>query len=181
KLSQEEIDILNKISKENVEIALHGFTHQTINKNFNTELIGLTKKELEEKILETINVLRPLNIKPEVFIPPFNTLDKLSISTLSKYFKLICGGPESIEFLNLLPPQKIDSVFYVPSYEGAYGTAKNIIKFIKKVKSIKKKIVIPLTLHWAWEYKYNFKNLENLCLELKNQKVIKWSELWQNI
>jgi len=73
--------------------------------------------------------------KPKVFIPPFNTFDFQSLDVLRKYFRVVTGGPESINLVGFrLSPSILGGILYVPSYEFAYGRASEILDFVRKVK-----------------------------------------------
>jgi len=178
-LTNYEIEIINNLISEGSEIALHGFSHQTIKKNLHSELIGITKEEIREKISLSLKKLKRFNSQIRVFIPPFNTFDFYSVGILGKYFKIICGGPESIPFVGFrLSPSYLNGNLYIASYVPMYEKANVIYKYIKRLKRLKEQIIIPITLHWAWEINNNFRDVERLAEELKDCTV-KWDYLME--
>ncbi len=178
RLTENEFDFLEEATKEIVEVALHGFHHKKIRKNVKSELIGMTQKELEEKIEISLKELSNFEIK--TFIPPFNTIDENGFRIVSKYFICISAGREAIPYLGFrLTPSYLYSTLYIPSYEPAYGYASEISKFIDELLKVEDNIIVVLTIHWGWELKDNFEHVEVLAKKIKN-KVIKWKDFYEN-
>lgn len=151
-IGRSDLDIVKQLASSSVEIAMHGFSHRTIGKFRDSEIIGVERRELEKKICKGSEKLQSEGLKVEVFIPPFNTFDFSSLEVLEKHFKVICGGPNSVFDVGLrISPSYINRTLYVPSYYPAYGRASEILPFVERIKKIKDYVVIPLTLHWAWE------------------------------
>ena len=171
-IESRDLDILKQITKCGAEIAMHGYSHQTINLHRKTEIVGLPAEQLESKILKGLEKLRLEGLPTDFFIPCFNSFDALSLRILRKYFKVICGGPESVLHIGLkFSPSYIDNTLYIPSYYPAYGKAKELLLFIENVKKIKENIIIPLTLHWAWEIENDFIDVHKLCNTIKGQTL----------
>lgn len=176
-LNDYDIEMINSLVSKGVEIALHGFSHKTIKENLHSELLGVTQEEIRERISLSLNELKRFNSQISVFIPPFNTFDFHSIEILGKYFKIICGGPESIPFVGFrLSPSYLNGCLYIPSYEPMYEKANVICRYIHNLKELKEQIIIPITLHWAWEIKNDFEDVEKLLEEIKDY-VIRWNSL----
>jgi hypothetical protein len=174
-IEDSDIDVLRQITKQGVEVAMHGVTHQTTNSTRPSEIVGVKKEELEEKIKKGKNKLDSEKLQTDFFIPPFNTFDIPSIEIISKYFKVICGGPESVLYVGLrISPSYLRDTLYIPSYYPSYGRTEEILPFINNVKNIGDGVVIPLTLHWAWEAKSKFINLEKFCKAIHGQ-TLSWN------
>ena len=174
-LTLSEVNILKDISKDKVEFALHGFTHQIKNKNIKSEIIGMKESEIHKEINNNLEYLKDFNIN--VFVPPFNSIDLKSYKIISQKFKCICGGRETIKYLGFwFTPCFLMNSLYVPSYYPVYGKANEILEYIvNKLNKIKENIIVPLTLHWTWEIKNNFKHTELLIESIKD-KVIAWNK-----
>ena len=169
-MTKDDMNILRKISECGVEVAMHGFSHQTTNTYRHTELVGVSKQEIERKLIKGIEKFHSNGLKTDFFIPCFNTFDLPSLRILKRYFKVICGGPESILYIGLrLSPSYVEDILYVPSYYPAYGRAKEILPFIENVKKIKENILVPVTVHWSWEIENNFRDVTKLCQFIKGQ------------
>jgi hypothetical protein len=172
RLTGYEIDLLAKIKREKVEFALHGFTHQTIQSRFNTELIGLAADVLEKKIEESLEEFKYYNILPSCFIPPFNTFDYNNVKVIKKYFKTLFGGPESVKTVGFrLSPSWLDNMLYVPSYFPAYGRAEEVHPFVLECLKQHERIIVPLTFHWAWERRTNYRYMIELCEIIKGHTM----------
>lgn len=176
-LMDEEIVILKEISTEGVEIALHGFTHKTrTRKKPHSELIGLSEEGLKENIQNGLNRLKGI-ATPYFFIPPFNTVDLRGYQVLAKYFRGISTGREIIPFLGFrITPSYLFGTLYIPSYEPCYGYAKDIFSYIKTINDIDERVIIPITLHWAWEIKDSFEWVRRLA-RLIMGRTIPWGDL----
>jgi len=180
-IGEEELEVLRQVSVSAVQIAMHGVTHQTRSTYRPTEIIGLSPEDLERKLLRGLEKLREEGFKTEIFIPPFNSFDLRSVNILMKYFRVICGGPESVLRVGLrLSPCFLDGVLYVPSYFPAYGRAEEILRFVENAKAIKEPLFVPLTLHWNWEVRNDFADVEKLCNAIQG-RVIPWGYLVQNL
>lgn len=168
RLNVYEVKLLARIKEEGVEIGLHGFTHQTIQNKFRSELIGLDPVILEEKIKESLEELKNYNIQPNCFIPPFNTFDYDNVKVLKKYFTILYGGPESVQSVGFrLSPSWLDGMTYIPSYYPAYAKAEEMYSFMLDCLKLQERIIVPLTLHWAWEKESNYRNVAKLCKIIK--------------
>lgn len=166
KLNRQEIDILLSI-KHRVDIALHGLTHKIISSKNYSEFINLQPDEINNALFKGLALLNELSIKPAIFIPPFNRIKSSAIPIISRYFEVLCGGPESLDYLGFRSsPSFIYGMIYLPSYPPAYGRAKDMYNFVKRLKQMQLPIIIPLTIHWAWEERDNFQAFEKLCKEL---------------
>jgi hypothetical protein len=174
-----ELEILKQVSISKVEVAMHGVTHQTRSANRPTEIVGLNAENLESNLLRGLEELRTDGYKADVFIPPFNSLDLSSIKVLRKYFRVVCGGPESVLHVGLrLSPSFLNGVLYLPSYFPAYGRAREVLGFVQNLKTIREPVFVPLTLHWGWEVRDNFADVEKLCTVVQG-RVLPWGNILQ--
>lgn len=165
-LSDDAADILQKISKR-VEISLHGLTHRVLNHNLRSEFNGLKPSIIEKYIVNGLNLLHDVKLTSVSFIPPFNSISIPALPILAQYFKILFGGPESITTLGFYKsPSFLGEMIYLPSYPPAYDRAQNMCNFVKQVKQINLPLIIPLTIHWAWEERDKFYAFEKLCQEL---------------
>lgn len=176
-LTQEEIEMLKLVKAEGGTIALHGLTHQTIRRGSHSEFVGLAAELVEEKIKTGLHLLEEYGFKTQIFIPPFNTIDKSNLRMLVRYFSIICGGPETLPLLGNRPV--LERGLYIPSYPPFYNKAIKILEYLKD-SGQRLKEVVPITLHWAWELKNNFKDVYKLCRFIAG-KTYSYMELinWQ--
>ena len=130
-----------------VETALHGFTHQARQVKFHSEFIGLSANETDDYLKKALEKFRAYGLKTDAFIPPYNTIDLQNYEALRKYFKIICGGPETIKYFGFkITPVYLSGALYVPSYRPLYGRAEMVTDFLETFKPTG---ILPITLHWA--------------------------------
>lgn len=170
-LKSEEISIL---SHPLIEIALHGFTHQTLRLKFHSEFIGLSEIETEKCIKKGIEKLSLYGLKPVAFIPPFNTINIENYKAIKKYFNIICGGSEGIKYFGFkISPVYISGSLYIPSYRPLCSSAKMIADFIERFKP---EGILPITLHWHGEIGDDFAGVKRLANLIKG-KTIRWENI----
>lgn len=177
-LTEKEKETLSRITREGVDIALHGLSHQTLQKEPYSEFVGLDERTLYSKLELGVKLLGEVEIKPDFLVPPFNTFENANLTAISALFKGVCGGPESFcHFGFRMSPSYLGKLLYVPSYEPAYARAKKVLGFVKSAKKLKGDILVPLTLHWSWENDSDFKHVEKLMCAIEGQTV-SWKTLF---
>lgn len=165
-LSPEEKEALRRIGQE-TDIALHGFSHRTIDCQPPSELAGLTPVALERLVERCLEVLGGLDLEAHVFIPPFNTFRREQVPLLARHFSILCGGPESLHHVGFrVSPSLLDGLLYLPSYPPAYAQAQEVLEFARRLRSASLPSIVPLTVHWAWEVEDDFRALDSLCAEI---------------
>ena len=172
-ISKEEIDFLKSHKDHNVELSLHGFTHEKIGQGrYQGEIDCYTDEELKILVDRSKEFFFSNSIEfPDSFIPPFNTLTKGSFLGLSVFFKYVMGGPLSIQTLGSYRfLDKLENSFYIPSYFPFYGRAEEITKGIGFL-SPHSDTVMVVTIHWAWEITDNFTGLKKFLSRYGSQIV----------
>ncbi|NLG12119.1 MAG: DUF2334 domain-containing protein [Elusimicrobia bacterium] len=164
-----------------IEIALHGFSHQTNNSKKNMEFAGLSKEQAKEKIEKGLAIFKEFDIKSSAFIPPFDRIDRASYKVLTEYFKIITGGPESARYLgHKVSPSFFKGALYIPAYRplSSYQNCKGLVNAIKEhnMLYIRRTTILPLVIHWANETKDNYASLKEL-LEIIKGNVMQWKDL----
>ncbi|WP_207180668.1 DUF2334 domain-containing protein [Anaerocellum diazotrophicum] len=173
---------IKAIKELNLNYALHGFNHYNYYESGKKlgEINYYSDIELENLLAKTYAFFQENELKlPDVFIPPFNALSKNNYNVLKKYFKIICEGPLTLSTMPELKPIMgvfIGESLYLPSYFPYYSVAKDIMRAIQRTKLKDKNLIIPITIHWAWEKSTNYLYLKEL-LELIKYDVLNWCEL----
>lgn len=173
KLTREEIKTLRNLG--DVEIAMHGVTHQTYRYGFvkrllgfHSEFAGLDGEQTASKLDLGLKLFESYGIeKPRILIPPFNTFDESNLEVFKKYFKFVTGGPETKKAI-----KKRDAGRLIISDGFHYGHSYDI--FVEP-DDFESDGYCCVTLHWGWETEDNFLALKKL-LEFEG-KVASWSEL----
>lgn len=176
KLTQDEVELLQRCNAEGAAIGVHGFTHQKRNPPYANELLGMPQKELAEKITAAKHYFQEHHIETQIFIPPFNAYDASTLRLLAQHFPVLCGGPESVTSVGYRIFSFIGESLYVPSYRGVYDVRPRDFNFIENLKHQKGHSIIPITLHWANEVKNRFSKVKDLCALLSGS-VMPWTEL----
>jgi hypothetical protein len=114
--------------------------------------------------------------EPIAFIPPFNAVDRRSARIISEYLSVLCGGPESIQSLGFTAcPDIMESMDYWPSFYPAYGSARSVSNYVRKVSRKQRGYVIPITVHWRWEKRDDFRSVRELAVSL-TRRVDRWAD-----
>jgi len=156
------------LQERGIAFGLHGFTHE----RGELDLLR-SEHRLDAMIESTLREIAHYPAMLPVFVPPFNALYYDDYIVLRKYFKIITGGPESIQTMGFLPPFSLGNVWYLPSYWGYYGTAQTIRDFLLRTPPQRWSFCMPLTLHWTWEADNDFTHLRAL-LKLISGSVVDW-------
>ncbi len=177
-LGPTELQLIARMADEGVTFAAHGLTHRTrdAHPRRHSELLGLTAAEVEELADQSLARLAVAGLHPRVFVPPFNRFTVVHYHALASRFDVICGGPESIQFLGAQPtPRWLGDAVYCPSYAPLYGTAREMLADVRQLVAEQPGTWIPLTLHLAWELDDGLKALKQLAAEL-GPYAISWNE-----
>ena len=119
-LTIDEIELLQRCTREGAEIALHGFTHRSRYRNYASELASVPASVLGREIDRAVELLRSNGLTPIGFIAPFNSFDPWTIEAVAERFPIVCGGPESVSSIGYRAgPSFLGQTLYVPSYRYA--------------------------------------------------------------
>lgn len=174
KLTEEEIKTLRNL--KDVELAMHGVTHQTRDYGYfkrilgyHSEFEGLDRRAATYKLNMGFKLFKEYKLKkPRVFIPPFNRFDEKNLNVFRKHFKFVTGGPGTRKSI-----KKKDGGWFILSDGFRYGHSYDIFLEPDDVESDE---YCCIGLHWGWETGGDFFALKKLLLELEG-KVASWSEL----
>jgi Uncharacterized protein conserved in bacteria (DUF2334) len=166
RLDDTEAAMLQRLASEGVSFALHGRDHRTrfASPRHHSELSGLTIAQTEQLLEEALAELARHEIRPDVFVPPYNRFDAPQLVALARRFPIVCGGPESIGLMGFQrPPQWRGETVYLPSYRPAYGHAAEVLTAVDRLIERAVGLWIPVVLHWGWEAQAGFGDLERLA------------------
>jgi Uncharacterized protein conserved in bacteria (DUF2334) len=172
-LTAEEIDYLYSASNNNFALSLHGFTHEKAsNPSYYGRLNEYKEDELEQMVSKAQDWFRSQHVPfPQSFIPPFNSMNASNAMVLPRHFPVLFGGPLSLTTMGPLGiGEMIDNALYLPSYFPFYGHCDYLSKNLSKLIG-ERDVVIPVTVHWAWEITDGFKNLKLFLNEFRDRFV----------
>jgi hypothetical protein len=168
-LVESELEILAALPRERVAFGLHGYNHRTRSRNprRRSELDGLTPSGLSDRLDRAQALLQPLEIRPRVFIPPYNRFEADQYPQLASRYDVVCGGPETTTVLGLRGgPAWHEDAVYLPSYPPAYGRAGTLRAGVRSLIGGSGGLWIPLVIHWGWEADDEFRDLTRLVDEI---------------
>lgn len=179
-LNDAELEMLGTMLRDGVELAVHGHDHRTrdARPRHHSELIGLTRRDLEERLDASDAVLRRLGAEPRAFVPPFNRFSAGQFGALADRYEIVCAGPETVMQMGFQPtPQARRGTVYVPSYAPLYGRAREVRPEIERLVERDAGVWAPVTLHWSWEAEEDdYAELERLAAAI-GPLTVRWQSL----
>ena len=175
RLSTAERRILDRVTGDGVELALHGFTHRSRYSNFGSEILHVPGPTLERALAEADQYLAGFGFSTSAFVAPYNTYDPFTVSILAKRFAVLCGGPESVHsFGYRAGPSSFMGSTYVPSYRGAYELTDRGLPHLERLLATSGGGTLPITMHWANHVDSEFRTFRAIARRIKGS-VIRWS------
>ncbi len=177
-LEDDEVDMLRRISAEGVGFGLHGLDHRSrfTSPGRRSELCGLSPAQTDEVLEEGLAELAPHEIRPDVFVPPFNRFDAAQFQALARRFSVVCGGPESIGTMGFhSSPQWRGEGVYMPSYSPFYGTAREVLPAVEGAIERSAGLWLPIVLHWGWEMHDDWLPLRRLV-----ERIAPYAVSWED-
>jgi hypothetical protein len=178
-LSDNELATLQRLRGDGVSFALHGFDHRTrdARSRHRSELVGLDEASLFELLDRGTARLAEAGIHPRVFAPPFNRFEACQYDLLARRYDIVCGGPESVQLFGFhRTPLWLGDAIYMPAYPPFYGRAREVAAATEHAVAAQAGLPIPVVLHWAWEARGDWSELERLARLLAGH-ARPWDEL----
>jgi hypothetical protein len=177
-LGEVEVDLIERMRRENVTFAQHGTTHRTRfqSPRRRSEFCGLSPAEAGEVLEDGRLRLAEVGVHPKVFVPPFNRFDAAHYAVLAERFAVVCGGPESVPLMGFHGgPLWRDGAVYLPCYAPLYANAQTILPEVERLIDLAPGTWIPIVLHTSWEQEDQFRSLERLA-----QRIAPYAENWED-
>ncbi len=174
-LTPAEQEILRTAVRNGASIGLHGVTHRTRSDRTHAEFWEMDNDFFEEQIrYGHLELERMTGVHTRVFVPPFNRITATQLNLLSKRFAVVCGGPESVPLIGRRDCERLaNGCLYFPSYPPYYGRAHQILKALENPITAE---ALCITLHWEWERRRGYSELESLCAAIR-ERVRSWDNL----
>lgn len=169
-------ETLRTAIRSGASVGLHGVTHRTRTDSTHAEFWEMDNDFFEEQIrYGHLELERMTGVRPRVFVPPFNRITTTQLNLLTKRFAVVCGGPESVRLLGYRwdCEQLTNGSLYLPSYRPYYGRAHEILRGLAYPIATD---VLCITLHWEWERRRGYSELESLCGAIRD-RVQSWEKL----
>ncbi len=174
-----EVAMLRRLSGERVAFGLHGRDHRTrfTSPRRHSELCGLSPAATEELLEDGLAELARHEIRPKVFVPPYNRFDAGQFEALARRFEVVCGGPESIGTMGFhRTPQWRGEAVYLPSYAPVYGRAADVLPAVERAIERAAGLWVPVVLHWGWEMQAGWGDLERLA-----ERIAPYAAGWEEL
>jgi hypothetical protein len=165
-LSDGELATLQRLRGDGVSFALHGFDHRTrdARSRHRSELVGLDDASLSDLLDRGTARLALAGIHPRVFAPPFNRFEARQYDLLARRYDVVCGGPESVPLVGFhRTPLWLGDAIYMPAYPPFYGRSREVAAAAERAIGAQVALPIPVVLHWAWEARGDWSDLERLA------------------
>jgi glycosyltransferase involved in cell wall biosynthesis len=169
--------LIQRVRESGGEIALHGLTHSGRFGPFDSEILQMNLSKIEAMVKLTDGHFSGPD-RPKIFIPPFNSIGREQIVYAARYFKVICGGPETARFTDCFagPVALSDSSWYFPAFYPFYDTAAHILKSKVLEETLKWKGFLCIGVHMSVEVEDGFKALVEL-VDRVSEKLTSWKYL----
>jgi hypothetical protein len=166
-LNDDELELLGRMQRERVTVALHGRTHRTLDANprRHSEMCGRNAADLGALLDDGLRILREAGVEqPRVLVPPFNRFDADQWPVLAERFDVIGGGPESVPLLGFHrgPQWRGDAVF-LPCYFPLYAHARDLLPVVERLIEEQVGTWVPIVLHMGWEADDDWASLSRLA------------------
>jgi hypothetical protein len=136
------------------QLALHGLTHQRAVENLNTEFAGQPYEVQLAKVGKGLSILQRCfpGTRTELFIPPWNSFDKLTIECIARMgFKILCGGDD------ISPSIDGSGIPIVPSYLSIKQFIDSVLHYsLESLETVCGDSWVVVTLH-----EYEFSQLDH--------------------
>ena len=144
--------LLERIIETGGQIGLHGFSHTGRFGPYASELLQLKLPELHNSIQGLLPRL-PQPLRPRIFVPPFNAINREQILLCARYFKVVCGGPETVRFTDgfVGPVALPGTAWYFASLQPWYDTARHMVASGTVCAMKKQRGFVCITVHMANE------------------------------
>lgn len=173
-----EAQMVGRLKADGVAFAVHGLDHRTrdASPRRHSEMCGLTSAQVEALLERALGELDAHDLRPEVFVAPYNRFDASQLELLARRFAVVGGGPESIGTLGFQrSPQWRGETVYMPSYAPFYGRAATVLAAAERAIEQRTGLWTPIVLHWGWEAEEGWRALERLA-ELVAPHAASWPE-----
>jgi Uncharacterized protein conserved in bacteria (DUF2334) len=177
-LDDAEVAMLHRLGSQGVSFGLHGRDHRTrfSSPRRHSELCGLTDVQTERLLDDALAELARHQIRPDVFVPPYNRFDASQLGVLAQRFSIVCGGPESIGRMGFQrSPQWRGQTVYMPSYAPVYGQAAEVLGAVERMIERGVGLWVPVVLHWGWEAQNGLRDLERLA-----DRIAPYAARWED-
>ena len=177
-LDDAEVGVLGRLASQGVSFGLHGRDHRTrfASPRRHSELCGLTTAQTEQLLDEALSELARHEIRPDVFVAPYNRFDPRQLGALAQRFAIVCGGPESIGRMGFQrSPQWRGEIVYLPSYAPVYGHAAEVLGAVERMIERGVGLWVPVVLHWGWESRAGLRDLERLA-----DRIAPYATRWED-
>jgi glycosyltransferase involved in cell wall biosynthesis len=179
-LDDGEVEMLRRLERDGVTLALHGRDHRTRHAapRRRSELTGLDPAATAELLDTALAELAQAGVaRPGVFVAPYNRFDAGQYAALAQRFAIVCSGPETIATMGFQPtPQWRGQALYLPSYWPLYGHAREVLPAASGLMDDDTAVWAPITLHWGWESDDGWTDLQRLVDRIA-PAAAHWDEL----
>jgi hypothetical protein len=153
-LDDAELELLADLRRDGVAFAAHGLDHRTTKRAAarRTELGGLSKRALPERLDRADAELAAIAIRPEVLVPPFDRFAWHQWDALAQRYAVVAAGRGSLEAMGFhdAPLWRGDAV-WMPTYAPFDGSSAEVLAAVRGLADQGAALWTGVVLDWSAE------------------------------
>jgi hypothetical protein len=178
RLDDDELELLADLRRDGVTFAAHGLDQRSRRARPRppSELSGLSKRALAERLDLAADELAEAAIRPDVLVPPFDRFDWRQWPTLAERYSVISGGPASVGRMGYHDtPLWRGAAVWAPAYPPLHDGAADALAAIRRLADRGAALWVPVALDWGHESDAGLDDLADLAREAAG-----WSTDWED-
>jgi hypothetical protein len=153
-LRDDELELLADLRHDGVTFAAGGLDHRTRKRSEakRTELGGLSKRALDERLEAMEAELAAIAVRPDVLVPPFDRFAWHQWDALAQRFEVVATGRGSLDSMGFhdAPLWRGDAV-YLPTYAPFDGPSADVLAAVRDLAEEGAALWTGVVLDWATE------------------------------
>jgi Uncharacterized protein conserved in bacteria (DUF2334) len=151
-LADDELELLADLRRDGVAFAAHGLDHRTRHRAADRrgELVGLSKRELAQRLDRAAAQLAEVAIRPEVFVPPFGRIGWKQWGVLAARYPVVAAGGASLTTMGYhdTPLWRGEAV-WMPTYAPFDGPAAEAADAVSELVEAQAALWVPVAVDWS--------------------------------
>ena len=151
-LRDDELELLAQLRHDDVMFAAHGLDHRTRRRGEarRSELAGLSRRKLAERLDLAAEELAAAAIRPTVFVPPYDRFDWSQWDELARRYEVVAAGHGSLDALGYHdgPLWRGDAV-WMPTYAPLDGPPAQVLEAARALDAAGAALWVGAAFDWS--------------------------------